>query len=244
MAIKTGSSWHSPRMEQDITLVRWGHWGQPVLLLPTAGGDAEEVERMGTVGAVWPLVEAGRIKLYSCDSIGGRALAAAWGTVEYRCWLLNRYQACLAEEVVPAIRTDCGDEAAEIVVAGASIGAFNATALVCRYPWAFRAGLAMSATYDLEKLLGFCGTGDFYFASPMHFVPGLDGPLLDLLRRRYVLMAFGGGRWEAPAENWRMAELLGAKGVPNRVVAWGPEWDHDWPTWRRMLPLYLDELMP
>ena len=240
--IKTASRWYSGRMQQQISLVRWGSWGTPVLLLPTAGGDAEEVDRMGALSAIWHLVEAGRIKLYSCDSIGGRALAAAWGTVEYRCWLLNRYQEALAEEVVPAIRADCREEAAEVVVAGASIGAFNAAALVCRYPWAFRSALAMSATFDLERLLGFQGSGDFYFASPWRFVPGLGGELLDLLRRRFILMAFGGGRWEAPDENWRMAEMLGSKGVPNRVVPWGPEWDHDWPTWRRMLPIYLDEL--
>jgi len=41
-----------------------------------------------------------------------------------------------------------------------------------------------------------------------------------------------------------MADILGAKGVPNRVDVWGPEWDHDWPTWRAMLPVYLDELVP
>jgi esterase/lipase superfamily enzyme len=242
VAIKTGSRWYSHRMQHEIGLVRWGHWGQPVLLLPTAGGDAEEVERMGALDAVWPLVAAGRIKVYSCDSIGGRALAAEWGTVEYRCWLLNRYQQAVAEEVVPAIRADCGDDGAEVVVAGASIGAFNSVALTCRYPWLFRAALAMSATFDVERLLGFHGTGDYYFASPWHFVRGLDGALLDTLRRRFVLMAFGGGRWESPDENWRMADILGSKGVPNRVVEWGPEWDHDWPTWRQMLPIYLDQL--
>ena len=31
-------------------------------------------------------------------------------------------------------------------------------------------------------------------------------------------------------------------GIPNRVDNWGPDWDHDWPTWRAMLPQYLDEL--
>ena len=41
--IKTVSRWYSDRLKQEITLVRWGHWGQPVLLFPTAGGDAEEV---------------------------------------------------------------------------------------------------------------------------------------------------------------------------------------------------------
>ena len=76
----------------------------------------------------------------------------------------------------------------------------------------------------------------------MSFVPNLDGPLLDTLRRRLVILAYGGGRWEHPEDSWRLAGVLGTKGVPNRVDAWGPEWDHDWPTWRAMLPGYLDEL--
>ena len=67
--MKTASRWFSPRIEQEISLVRWGHWGQPVLLFPTAGGDAEEVERMHLIGALGPLIEAGRIKVYTCDSL-------------------------------------------------------------------------------------------------------------------------------------------------------------------------------
>jgi esterase/lipase superfamily enzyme len=242
VAIKTGSSWYSDRIGQEIALVRWGHWGTPVLLFPTAGGDAEEAERMGTVGALWPLIEAGRIKVYSVDSIAGRALAAKWGSEEHRSWLLNRYQDAIAYEIVPAIHADCGGPM-EVVAAGASIGAFKAVAVTCRYPWLFRAALAMSATFDLEALLGFRGNAEFYFASPLHFLPNLgEGHQLDLLRRRFVLMAFGQGRWESPDESWRMAGMLGAKGVPNRVDAWGQEWDHDWPTWRAMLPRYVEEL--
>ena len=243
MAIKTASRWYSPRLEQEITLVRWGYWGQPVFLFPTAGGDAEEVDRMGLIGAVWPLVEAGRIKLYSCDSVAGRALAARWGSVEYRCWLLNGFHDWVAHEAVPAIRADCASESVEIVATGASIGAFNAVAVTCRYPWAFRAAIGMSGTYDLERLLGFGGTPDYYFSAPLLFLSGLEGPQLDQLRQRFVLMAYGEGRWENPDEAWRMAGVLGGKGVPNRVDVWGREWDHDWPTWRRMLPIYLDELV-
>jgi esterase/lipase superfamily enzyme len=239
--MKTVSSWHSHRVEAAVDLARWGHWGAPVLLFPTAGGDAEEAERQGAVAALWPLIEAGRIKLYSVDSLAGRALAAGWGSPEHRCWLLDRYEQMIAAEVVPAIHADCGGPQ-EIVAAGASIGAFKAVAVTCRFPWAFRAALAMSATFDLERLLGFRGTDAYYFASPMSFVPSLGGELLDLLRRRFVLMALGQGRWEEPEESWRMAGVLGAKGVPNRVDAWGPDWDHDWPTWRRMLPHYLAEL--
>jgi esterase/lipase superfamily enzyme len=240
--MKTASRWYSERVEQELSLVRWGHWGQPVLIFPTAGGDAEEIERMHLVGALGPLIEAGRIKVYSCDNLAGRAFAAGTGSVEYRCRLLNRFEDCIAQEVVPAIRIDCRDEGAEVIATGASLGAFMAVAVACRYPWLFRAAVGMSGSYDLERLFAFGGTGDYYFATPMSFVPSLEGPLLDTLRQRFILLAYGGGRWEAPDDSWRLAGVLGAKGVPNRVDPWGPEYDHDWPTWRQMLPAYLAEL--
>ena len=73
---------------------------------------------MHLVGALMPLIEAGRIKVYSCDNVAGRAFASRTGSLEYRCALLNRFQECVAEEVVPAIRTDCRDAHAEVVVGG------------------------------------------------------------------------------------------------------------------------------
>jgi esterase/lipase superfamily enzyme len=226
-----------------MVLARWGHYGRPVLLFPTAGGDAEEAERMRVIDALSPLIEAGRIKVYSPDSTAGRAIAVREGSDDHRSWLLNQYHEAIANEVVPAIRADCGGGEIEVVTAGASIGAFNAVAVTCRYPSLFRAALGMSGTYDLEGLVGFRGGQDYFWCAPRAFLPGLGGPALDALRRRFVLMAYGQGRWESPDETWRMAEALGAKGIPNRVVPWGAEWDHDWATWRRMLPLYLDELV-
>ena len=241
---KTVSRWYSERLRRDITLVRWGTFGQPVLLFPTAGGDAEEIERMLVIRALDPLIAAGRIKIYSCDSVAGAALAGKKGSVEERCWLLNQFHHYVAAEVVPAIRTDCQSPEIEVIAAGASIGAFNAVAVTCRFPHLFRAGLGLSGTYDLERLLGFGGTEDYYFSSPLSFLPGLEGPALDKLRERFIVLPFGQGRWENPDESWRMGKVLGAKGVPNRVDPWGETYDHDWPTWREMLPLYLDDLAP
>ena len=76
----------------------------------------------------------------------------------------------------------------------------------------------------------------------MHFLPGLEGPALDALRQRFVVLASGSGKWEDVGESWRAAGVLGEKGVPNRVDDWGPEFDHDWPTWWQMLPEYLEQL--
>ena len=241
---KVVERWRSDRMQQDITLARWGHYGVPVLVFPTAGGDAEEVERHHLVGHLAGLVEDGRIKVYSCDSVAGKAMTAdngrGAGDPAYRCWLFNQFQQAVAHEVVPAIHADTGGPNS-VIVAGASIGAFNALALVCRYPDLFRAAVCMSGTYDIERFIGGF-TDDLFFSSPMHFLPGLEGPALDALRQRFVVLASGSGKWEDTSESWRAAGVLGEKGVPNRVDDWGPAYDHDWPTWWQMLPEYLEQL--
>ena len=72
-------------------------------------------------------------------------------------------------------------------------------------------------------------------------MPTLAGPHLEALRQRFILFASGDGRAENMGETWAMANVLGARGIPNRVDPWGPDWHHDWPTWRAMLPKYLDE---
>ncbi|HLF30601.1 MAG TPA: alpha/beta hydrolase-fold protein [Xanthomonadales bacterium] len=233
--------WFSPYVEQDIQLVRWGHLGTPVMLFPTAGGDAEEVERFHLIGALKPLIEAGRIKVYSTDSIAGKAWISKQLSAEFCSFLQNMFDALVYREIVPAIRHDCQTPDIEIIATGASIGAFNAVASVCRHPDAFKMAIAMSGTYDLSNYLEGRFIQDFYFASPLHFLPGLEGPLLDRLRKRFILMPSGEGDYENIGESWRMASVLGAKGIPNRVDSWGPEWQHNWVTWRAMLPKYLAE---
>ncbi len=224
-------------------MARWGEVGTPVLLFPTAGGDAEECERFGIIGALEPLLAAGRIKVYSFDSIAGRAWLRR-DDPGHAAWLQNAFDAMVAEEVLPLIRADCQAPTIEVVTAGASIGAFNAVATLCRHADAFRAAIGMSGTYDLGPWLGGYWSDDFFYSSPLHYLGGLndDHPQLTNLRRRFVVLAAGQGRWEDPGETWKMAHALGSRGVPNRVDLWSEQHDHDWPTWREMLPLYLDDL--
>jgi esterase/lipase superfamily enzyme len=238
---KDVTKWHTSRLEQDVQLVRWGHFGTPVLLFPTAGGDAEEVERFHLVRMLEPLIDAGRIKVYSTDSIAGRTWTSGDHSAEFCSRVQNVFDDFIYSEVTPAIRSDCQDDAMEIIATGASIGAFNAVATVCRHPDAYKMAIAMSGTYDLSKYLEGRMNHDFYFSSPLHYLPDLEGPQLELLRTRFILMPSGEGNYEDIGESWRMAAVLGAKGVPNRVDPWGAEWHHDWDTWRAMLPKYLDE---
>ena len=238
---KEVTRWQSQRLEQEVQLVRWGHFGTPVLLFPTAGGDAEEVERFHLIRVLEALIDGGRIKVYSTDSIAGRTWISGDHSGEFCSRVQNLFDEVIYREITPAIRNDCASDDIEIIATGASIGAFNAVATVCRHPDAYRMAIAMSGTYDLSKYLDGRMNQDFYFSSPLHYLLRLEGPQLELLRTRFILMPSGEGNYEDIGESWRMAEVLGAKRVPNRVDRWGPKWHHDWDTWRAMLPKYLDE---
>lgn len=241
--MKERTTWRSDRLGEEITLVRWGTVGKPVLLFPTAGGDAEEVERFYMIDVASDLLKDGRVKIYSIDSIAGRAMLRGDGSPQHRGKVQDLFQEAIYHEVMPAIRADCKDASITAITAGASIGAFNSLACVVRYPDAFSHALCMSGTFELRR---FIKDGDpgarFWSSSPLTLLPKLSPAHLERLRKRFVLFASGEGEAEDIGESWRAAKLLGDHGVPNRVDSWGKDWKHDWPLWRKMFPQYLGEL--
>jgi esterase/lipase superfamily enzyme len=241
---KVSQRWHSHRLGQEVLSVRWGHAGTPVLLYPTAGGDAEECERFKMIYVLRPQLEAGKVRIYSCDSVAGRTWTDRDTPPAQKAAMQNRFDAYVAEELVPAIRQDCGDPGAELVVAGSSIGAFNALASICRHPDLFRLAICMSGTYLFDRWMDGHHDTAYHYASPLHFLPSMpEGGQLARLRQRFVLLASGEGDYEAPWECWWVERVLGPKGIPNRVDLWGKDYRHDWNTWRAMLPKYLDEFV-
>ena len=239
---KESVTWYSDRVEREVRLTRWGEFGVPVLCFPTAGGDAEEIERFGLVDALDPLLEAGRVKLYSVDSVSGKAWLTDHNQPPFATRIQSAFDSFIVNEALPAIYLDCGGQL-DVVATGASVGAFNALAAICRHPDRFSLAICMSGTYDLAQFIEGEVDEDWYHASPLHFVPNLpdDHPLLVGLRNRFIILAHGRGRWENGEQSWRVAGVLGSQGIPNRVDEWEEEWDHDWPTWKAMLPHYLDD---
>ncbi|MFT3712065.1 MAG: alpha/beta hydrolase-fold protein [Archangium sp.] len=242
--MKTTAKWYSQRLQRDVRMVRWGTFGQPVLCFPTAGGDFEEIERFLMIKVLSPLIDAGRIKLYSCDSIAGMAMVQQEGSGPHRQWVLNQFHQYIRHELVPAVRTDCENPNIELISTGASIGAFHAAAVICRFPDVFSKAICMSGTFDIRRFMKSDRfTDDYWVSSPLHFVPTLKGPHLDKLRERFILIPSGEGKAEDISESWALAKVLGRQGIPNRVDSWGKQTPHDWMTWREMLPKYLDQLV-
>jgi esterase/lipase superfamily enzyme len=239
--VNTSWTWTLSDLDLNITMHRWGEVGAPVLVFPPDGVDAAELERTGLIDSLAALMADRRAKIYAVDSVTGRTWRDSADPL-HSAWVQNRFGVAVRAEIVPRIWQDCRTDRLEIVAAGAALGAFEAVGAVCRYPDVFRSAVGMSGSYDLSGRLGGAWSEDCYFASPIHFLPGLNGDLLEQLRQRFVVLATGTGSWENPGESWWLADVLGSKAVPNRVDNW-PGYARDWGTWRTMLPNYLDELL-
>ncbi len=109
MSSRISTDWHSKHLGQQVRIMRWGHFGQPVLVFPTAGGDAEEVERFKLVEVLAPFLDAGRIKLYSCDSVAGKAWFSGGGSPRHCSRVQNLFDSFVAEELLGAIRRHVDD---------------------------------------------------------------------------------------------------------------------------------------
>ena len=135
--------------------------------------------------------------------------------------LQNQFHQYVRHEVVPAIRSDCKSADIEIVGAGASIGAFHAVAVLCRFPDVFRAAVCMSGTYDLARFFDGPADDDFSSRRRCTSCPAWTRTApLRRLRTRFILLASGQGapRTRRVVEGGQRAR---SRGVPNRVDSGG-----------------------
>jgi esterase/lipase superfamily enzyme len=231
--------WWSPRLNKNMEIVAYGHFGPALLMLPTAAADYLEYERFYLVDQLAPYIEAGKIKVFSVNSINSESWLNNRMMPHHKAIRHNQFNWYIFDEVVPFIYNHC-QSAVPIITTGASLGAFHAMNLFLHRPDLFYGTIAMSGVYDLTSYSDGFMNEDVYFNSPVHYMPSLsDHHTLELLRRSKIIIATGSGAYEAPSASQKMSEILWSKSVPNELDVWGPDMRHDWPTWRAMLPYFV-----
>jgi esterase/lipase superfamily enzyme len=243
-AMRRIDGWHSPILGQEMPIVSYGHWGHPLLLFPTAAADFLENERFGLVGSVQPAIEAGRVRVFSINSINNQAWMDRNLPVSEQARRQALYARYVEEEVAPYIRHACESPDIRIATTGASFGAFHAANTLFRRPDLFDAVIAMSGFFDLgpDYLHGY-GDDNTYFNNPASYLPNLEGHPLELLRTASKIhILTGQGDYEAPHASRNLSRLLADKGIPHELDVWGHDVSHDWPWWRRMLPYSIERM--
>lgn len=214
---------HVAPLGRDVAVSGWGHYGRPVVILPDAGGDALQIERYRLVEALAPLIDAGRVKIYSLDALPEPVAHAAF----------------VAEELLPLVWRDCGRTPQRFLAAGISRGAARALEIGLVHPEWIDVTITLSAA---EPDRAPEHVSSMRAASLAPALAELTPERVQLLRERLFLIATGCGPLEAPWESERLAVELDRRGLTCQLETWGKDANHDWPTWGRMLRALLDRL--
>lgn len=235
--------WYCSRLGLEMPIVEYGDRGHPLLLYPTAGADFLENERFWLIKSIEHHIFAGRVRVFSIDSINRYAWMNQHVPLGEAARRQALYSAYVEEEVVPHIRRVMHNPRARVAVTGASFGAFHAANQLFRRPDLFDTLIGMSGFYDLEnQFTGSFRCEDLYFNNPVSFLANMSGWQLDMLRHQCEIHLIAGrGAYEAPKHSQQFSELLRAKGIPHNLDIWGLDVNHDWPWWRKMLPYYIGE---
>lgn len=228
--------WHSPSLNKHMEIAVYGHYGFNLLLVPTAAADYLEYERFLLIDVLAPLIEAGKVKVFSINSINRESWLNNDMYPPHKAIRHNQFNEYVYREVIPFIHSKSGDST-PIVTCGASFGALHSMNLFLKRPDLIQGVIAMSGCYDLSVYTKDYFDQEVYFNSPQHYIPNLtDHATLEQIRRGKILILTGSGNYERPSASISFSEILNGKGISHDLDIWGPDMPHDWPTWRKMLP--------
>lgn len=235
------TSWFSPSLQKDMPIVTYGDFGFALLLIPTAGADYLEYERFQLIDAIAPYINSGKVKVFSVDSINMESWMNKEMLPEHKGIRHNQYNQYIYDEVVPFIKTHTSKDT-PIITCGASFGALHSMNLFLKQPDLLDGVIAMSGVYDLSYYTNGFWDEQVYYNSPMQYVPNLTNHwYLEKIREsKHVHILSGRGAHEDPNAAATFAAELYDKGINYELDIWGHDMPHDWQTWRRMLPHYLE----
>ncbi len=122
------------------------------------------------VGALSPLLDAGRAKLYCVDGADEYTWRADDVPLEERARRHGEFERWILEAVAPWIHDDT--DGGEIVVTGASFGAYHAANFALKRADLFPLAISLSGVYDVS-VVGWGERGDATYFSDLwgHDVP-------------------------------------------------------------------------
>jgi esterase/lipase superfamily enzyme len=234
--------WWSSNLGQDMELRVYGHSGKPVLVFPCQEGRFFDYEDFGLVDSCRPWLEAGKIRLFTVDSVDAQSWCNQNIHPHDRARRHEAYDRYLSEEVVPFIQTY---GTGQICVTGCSMGGYHSANYFFRHPDQCDSVIALSGLYRLIHFIGDYMDEAVYYQTPLSYLPGLTDPwYLERYRKSQIFVCVGQGAWEEEMleDTLALKHILEEKEVPAMIDVWGHDVNHDWPWWQKMMPYFLEKL--
>lgn len=235
------TSWYSPSLDRDMPIATYGDFGFALLMVPTASADYLEYERFQLMDNIAPYIDSGKIKVFSINSINNESWLNNNLQGEHKGIRHNQFNQYVFDEVIPFIKNSTSSET-PLITCGASFGALHSMNLFLKRPDIINGVVAMSGVYDLSEYTRGFWDDQVYFNSPLHYVPNLTDEwyLNNIRNSNHIHILSGSGDYEDPEASRRFAGVLYDKGINYELDIWGEDMKHDWPTWRAMLPYYIE----
>lgn len=235
------NSWYSPSLNKDMPIATYGDFGFALLLVPTAAADYLEYERFQLIDALAPYINSGKVKVFSVNSINNESWLNSGMQGEHKAIRHNQFNNYIFDEVIPFIKNNTSEQT-PIITCGASFGALHSMNLFLKRPDIINGVIAMSGVYDLNEYSKGFSDDQVYMNSPMDYLPNLvdDWYLSHIRESKHIHILSGSGDYEDPDASRAFANVLYSKGINYELDIWGADMKHDWPTWRAMLPNYIE----
>jgi esterase/lipase superfamily enzyme len=232
--------WYSPRVDREMGVVVYGHYGAPILAFPTSGGDEWEQEGQGMIRTLGPYLDQGRIRIFSINGVNNDTFQNKSAHPFHRSWLHAQYSAYIAHEVFPFIDNLCQTPGIGITTYGASLGAFHAANILFKHPDRVKRCYALSGVYDMRDSMGGMYDDNFYFNNPVDYIANMSDPwFLHQYASCDIHLATGCGAWEVPGPTYHFSAILASRGIPHHLDDWGQKGGHDWPYWHHQMWEYV-----
>ena len=228
--------WWSPSLNRDMEFLWFGKFGRPVILFPTSAGRYYENEDFRLADSLADKVDRGEIQLILVDTVNRESWYNRSVHPAVRVARHMQYDSYLRHELVPYIhnRAQRGD----LVVYGASFGAYHASNFATRYPDVVSRAICFSGIYDIHSFLDGWWSDNCYFHCPVANIPNMDGEWAGKVSRVEWVIATG-EHDSLVRENREFSAMLWSKGIPNHLDIWPGVFGHDWPWWRENLRRYV-----
>jgi len=232
----------SKNLREDFEIKKYGHSGKGVIVFPCSQGRFFDYENFGMIEILKPYILSAEICLFTVD---GRD-SHSWfhQNKDSQMGINHRnYELCITEEVIPLLRKKF-DIKNKFCTTGNSWGGFHSMNFLLKFPEIFDCAISLSGVYSLSSLLGNYFDQNVYYNDVLKYFPNLnDGKILEQLRKSFVILSYGKGLWEDHKHECdEVVKLLHEKEIPYLFDPWGPEWNHDWPTWKAQIVKYFDVL--
>src|SRR5450759_16338 len=166
--------WYSGRLGRELGVVVHGHWGPPMIMFPTSGGDEAEYERQSLIGAISEFIDAGKVKAFCVNMNHGDSFANRGAHPFHRSWMQRQYDEYIRHEVIPFARQHCQSPDAAVWTMGASLGAYHAANTLFKYPDIVKRCYALSGVYDMKGFMDGAYDDNFYFNNPVDYLANMS----------------------------------------------------------------------